>query len=107
MGKRKQNNLKKAKKCHICEDNLKNTTKIDHLGRIQKWLKIMRLPNRYPSESDVKEQVWRPTLNIPEHVFTQAKEKLSKYRKDNNNKIYCERSFSLDRKVQRSSTSRI
>ena len=44
----------------------------------------MRLPNRYPSESDVKEQLWRPTLNIIQHVFTEAKEKLSQYLKFNN-----------------------
>ena len=77
----------KAKKFHIYEDNLKNSTKIDHLGKIHKWLRIMRLPNKYPSESDVKKQFWRKSLNIEEHVFTQAKEKLSKYLKDNNKNV--------------------
>ena len=40
-GEKELEQFEKAKKCHIGEDNLKNTTKIDHLGRIQKWLKIM------------------------------------------------------------------
>ena len=79
--------FEKATHCHICEGNLNKTIKIDHLAKIHKWLRIMRLPNRYPSESDVKKQFWRKSLNIEEHVFTQAKEKLSKYLKDNNKNV--------------------
>ena len=42
----------KAKKFHICEDNLQISTKIDHLGKIHKWLRIIGLPYIYPSESE-------------------------------------------------------
>ena len=79
--------FEKATHCHIYEGNLNKTIKIDHLAKIHKWLRIMRLPNKYPSESDVKKQFWRKSLNIEEHVFTQAKEKLSKYLKDNNKNV--------------------
>ena len=48
----------------------------------------MRLSNIYPSESDVKEKLCRPDLNIKKHVFTEAKEKLSQYLKINNKNIF-------------------
>ena len=47
----------------------------------------MRLPNKYPSESDVKKQFWRKSLNIDDNVITQAQEKLSKYLKDNKKRM--------------------
>ena len=44
----------------------------------------MRLPNRYPSESDVKKQRYLPNKKISEEKFQQAKEKLLDYLRNNN-----------------------
>ena len=54
---------------------VKKANNIDHLEKIHKWLRIMRLPNRYPSQSDVKKKLYRSIMNIPEQKFQEAKEK--------------------------------
>ena len=61
-GKNDKEEFEKATHCHICEGNLNKTIKIDHIAEIHKRLRIMRLPNRYPSESDVKNQFWEKIL---------------------------------------------
>ena len=49
-GEKEKEEFEKATKCHICECGLpRNSTKIDHLGKIHQWLRSMRLPNRVPS----------------------------------------------------------
>ena len=67
---------------HICECSLlRNSTKIDHLGKIQQWLRSMRLPNRVPSQKEVEDKKYSSNMNIPEKQFLQAKAKLRDYLK--------------------------
>ena len=101
-GKKEKEIFEKATKYHICEGGLKRANKIDHLGKIHQWLRNMRLPNRYPSESDVKEKLYSSEMNIPEKKFQEAKAKLSEYLRKNKEVVV---TLSLDREVQRSSST--
>ena len=79
--------FEKATKCHICEDGLETDSRIDHLGKIQQWLKDMRLHNSYPSESEVKDRIYNPNFKIEQRKFDDAKQNLLKYLKENKNVI--------------------
>ena len=56
---------------------------MDHLGKIKKWLKDVGLPNRYPSEKDVKELRYFTNMKISEDEFRKSKEKLIEYLSNN------------------------
>ena len=74
-GEKEKEEFEKATKCHICEGDLKRANKIDHLGKIHKWLRSMRLPNRVPSQKEVEDKKYSSNMNIPEKQFLQAKAK--------------------------------
>ena len=84
-GENEKKEFENAKKCHICEEDIKNS-KIDHLEKIHEWLKDMRLHNRYPCEKDVKERHYNPNFKISQERFENAKANLLKYLKENKNK---------------------
>merc|ERR1711954_544213 len=67
--------FQKATHCHICGDGIKSP-KIDHLKKIAKLLKIVGLPNRYPSQNDVKKKIYFKILKISEDEFTRSKQEL-------------------------------
>ena len=64
-GKKEVNESEKATKCHICGGGIRSP-KMDYLGKIKKWLKDVGLPNRYPSEKDVKERRYFNNMKISE-----------------------------------------
>ena len=77
-------NFKNATHCHNCECGLiRNSTKIDHLGKIHQWLRSMRLPNRVSSQTKVEDKKYSSNMNIPEKQFIQAKTKPSEYLEEN------------------------
>ena len=85
-GEKEKKEFENAKLCHICEYDIKKNN-IDHLGNIQKWLKDMRLQNRYPLEKVVKDRNYNPNFQIKQKKFDKAKLNLLKYLKDNKNVI--------------------
>ena len=79
-GEKEKEEFEKATKCHICVCGLpRNSTKIDQLGKIQQWLRSMRLPNRVPSQKEVEAKKYSSNMNIPEKQFLQARAKLKEY----------------------------
>ena len=60
-GEKEKEEFENAKKCHICECDIKKNNN-DHLGNIHQWLKDMRLHNRYPSEKEVKHRNYNPNF---------------------------------------------
>ena len=84
--------FEKATHCHICEGTINKTTKIDHIAKIHKWLRIKRLPNRVPSLKEVEGKKYSSNMNIPEKQNPEAKSKLREYLKHNNDIVmrdYC------------------
>ena len=87
-GEKDKEEFEKATKCQICECGLpRNSTKIDHLGKIHQWLRSMRLPNRVPYQKEVQDKKYISNMNIPEKQFLQAKAKLREYLKVNNDVV--------------------
>ena len=73
-GKKEKEIFEKATTCHSFEGDLKKSNKIGHFGKINQWLKRMRLPNIYPSESDVKEKLYSSNMKISEQNSKKLKQ---------------------------------
>ena len=86
-GEKEKKEFENAKQCHICECDIKKNNNVDHLGNIHKWVKVMRLHNRYPSEKEVEDRIYNPNFKIEQKKFDDAKQNLLKYLKENKNVI--------------------
>ena len=87
-GEKEKEEFEIATKCHICVCGLpRNSTKIDHLGKIHQWVRSMRLSNRVPSQKEIEDKKYSPNINLPKKQFLHAKAKLRVYLKENNDVV--------------------
>ena len=81
-------NFQNSKICHICNKSLpKNSTKIDLLAQIQKWLDIIGLPSRLPTLNAITSKWNHYKSNISDDQFKKAKVELKAFLKKNNHII--------------------
>ena len=75
-------NFNNATHCHICEDTLpKGDRKVNHVAKIEKWLKMMGLQRCVPSYGQIEK------MKCPEHfddILMKAKMNIKEYLKKNN-----------------------